>query len=317
MLRHGGDAGGKSRSADVRLRPAAQTDRVQCHGVGEGPVVIRAGEGQDPGSVHVCFCLQHRVADAAGGNKAYLVFRVGAAQLLCGKAVGIDNVPPAGKLTFQRQLQTRGVLSGAIAHLYDAGRLVEGEPLVYPPLEVLSHFCGILSKSVGGILAAPAALFFQSLRQVPVIQSYIRLDSGFQQGIHKGIVIGKAFLVPVCTAVWGNAGPCHGKAVGFQVHRLQQCKVLFPAVVAVAGNVTGLAPVGAARCVGKNIPDAQSLAALCGTTFDLIGRRCSTPDKFFRKFSHEGSPLCGSDSCTQALEVCAAYSIRPRACGDK
>ena len=43
------------------------------------------------------------------------------AQLLCGKAVGVDNVPPAGKLTFQRQFQTRGVLSGAVAHFYDAG----------------------------------------------------------------------------------------------------------------------------------------------------------------------------------------------------
>ena len=101
------------------------------------------------------------------------------------------------------------------------------------------------------------------------------------------------------------------------MHGLQQCKVLFPAVVAVAGNVTGLAPVGAARCVGKDIPDAQSLAALCGTAFDLIGRRCSTPDKFFWKFSHEGSPLCGSDSCTQALEVCAGYGVGPGASGQE
>ena len=171
VLRHSGDAGGKSRSADVRFRPTAQTDRVQCHGVGEGPVVIRAGEGQDPGSVHVCFCLRHRIADAAGGNKAHLVFRVCMAQLLCGKAVGVDNVPPAGKLTFQRQFQTRGVLSGAVAHFYDAGRLVEGEPLMYPAFEVLCHLCGIACKRACRFLTAPAALFFQRLGQVPVIQS--------------------------------------------------------------------------------------------------------------------------------------------------
>ena len=125
---------------------------------------------------------------------------------------------------------------------------------MYPAFEVLCHLCGIACKRACRFLTAPAALFFQRLGQVPVIQSYIRLDPGFQQSIHKGIVIGKAFLVPVCAAVGGNAGPCHGKAVGFQVHGLQQCKVLFPAVVAVAGNVTGLAPVGAARCVGKKHP---------------------------------------------------------------
>ena len=230
------------------------------------------------------------------------------AQLLCGKAVGVDNVPPAGKLTFQRQFQTRGVLSGAVAHFYDAGRLVEGEPLMYPAFEVLCHLCGIACKRACRFLTAPAALFFQRLGQVPVIQSYIRLDPGFQQSIHKGIVIGKAFLVPVCAAVGGNAGPCHGKAVGFQVHGLQQCKVLFPAVVAVAGNVTGLAPVGAARCVGKNIPDAQSLTALCGTAFDLIGRCCSTPDKFFWKFSHNSFPFCHSNLCAQAFHCHGSVS---------
>ena len=314
VLRHGGDAGGKSRSAEVRLRPAAQTDRVQCHGVGKGPVVIRAGKGQCPGGIHIRFCLRHRVADAAGGNKTHLVFRVCTAQLLCGKAVGVDNVPPAGKLTFQRQLQTRGVLSGAVAHLYDAGRLVEGEPLVYPAFEVLCHFCSIPGKSVGGVFAAPAALFFQRLGQVPVIQGDVRFDPGFQQGIHKSIVIGKAFLVPVCAAVGGNAGPRHRKAVGVQVHGLQQRKILFPAVVAVAGNVTGLAPVGAPRCVGKNIPDAQSLAALCGTAFDLIGRRCGTPDKFFWKFSHDGSPFIVSDGHTRGRPFGAAavyYRVIP------
>ena len=214
------------------------------------------------------------------------------AQLLCGKAVGVDNVPPAGKLTFQRQLQTRGVLSGAVAHFYDAGRLVEGEPLMYPPLEVLSHFCGILGKSVGGILAAPAALFFQRLGQIPVIQSYIRLDSGFQQGIHKGIVIGKAFLVPVCAAVGGNAGPCHGKAVGFQVHGLQQCKVLFPAVVAVAGNVTGIPVFGFARRMAEGIPDGRPAPILERAALDLIGRRRRAPDKLFWKW-HEFFLLIG------------------------
>ena len=283
--------------------------RGSRHRVGKGPVLVRAGKGQSPGGVHICFCLRCGVADAACGDEAHSVFGVRMAELLRGKAVRIDDILPAGELPFQREFQPRRMLTCPIAHFHDTGRLIEGEPLVDPAFEMFCHFCRVDCKRPGGVLILPAALFFQRLRQIPVIQRNIRLDARFQQSIHKTIVIGKAFFVPVRAAGGGDARPRHREAIGFQVHRLQQFDVFPPAVIAVAGGITGLAPIGAARCVGENIPDTPAFSILDGTALDLIGCSRSAPYKFFWKYCHVRSPFISSDTCVQELEILTDYSI--------
>ena len=107
----------------------------------------------------------------------------------------------------------------------------------------------------------------------------------------------------------GDARPRHREAIGFQVHRLQQFDVFPPAVIAVAGGITGLTPIGAARCVGENIPDAPAFSILDGTALDLIGCSRSAPYKFFWKYCHVRSPFISSDTCVQELEILTDYSI--------
>lgn len=289
LARHARDGRGQPR-ADVFLRPAPQAQRVQRHLVGEGPVVVRAGKSQRAGGGNVGLAPARRVAQPPGGGKADPVGGVGGTQRLRGQAVRVHHMLPAGELPFQRELQPRRVQAVAVAHADDAGDLVDGEPVPHAALEVLAQLGGVLCKGLGGVDVLPAALVLQRLGQVPVVKRDVGLDAFFQQGVHQFVVIGQAPGVPVRAAGGGDARPGDAEPVGAEVHVRQQLHVLAPAVVAVAGDVAGLAAGGLARRVGKCVPDAGAAAAFGRAALDLVGRGRRAPNKVLREERHKDPP---------------------------
>ena len=197
-----------------------------------------------------------------------------------------------------RRMHTR-----AVAQPHAALRLVEGKVIFYTSLKVRRHRGSVHGKGPGGVGVQPAALILQCLGQVPVVERHIRLDARRQQRVHKPVVPGKARRVHRAGASRENARPGDGKPVGLQVQGLHDLDVLGPAVVAVAGDVAGVAALGLARRMAEGIPDGRPTPVLKRAALYLIRCGSRTPNKFLWKW-HILLPLVadknedvGADAC--------------------
>ena len=178
-----------------------------------------------------------------------------------------------------RRMHTR-----AVAQPHAALRLVEGKVIFYTSLKVRRHRGSVHGKGPGGVGVQPAALILQCLGQVPVVERHIRLDARRQQRVHKPVVPGKASRVHRAGACRENARPGDGKPVGLQVQGFHQLHILGPAVVAVAGDVAGVAALGLARRMAEGIPDGRPTPVLKRAALYLIGCGSRTPNKFLWKW---------------------------------
>ena len=180
----------------------------------------------------------------------------------------------------------------AVAQPHAALRLVKSIVVFDAPFKMRGHGGSVGGKGLGGVGVQPAAPVLQGLRQVPVVQRDVRFNARRQQRINKAVVPGKARRVHLAGAGGENARPGDGKAVGLQMHGLHDLDVLGPAVVAVAGDVAGIAVFGFARRMAEGIPDGRPAPILERAALDLIGRRRRAPDKLFWKW-HEFFLLIG------------------------
>ena len=168
------------------------------------------------------------------------------------------------------------------------------------------HRGNVHGKGPGGVGVQPAALILQCLGQVPVVERHIRLDARRQQRVHKPVVPGKARRVHLAGAGGENARPGDGKAVGLQVHGLHQLHILGPAVVAVAGDVAGIAVFGFSQRMAEGIPDGRPTPVLKRAALYLIGCGSRTPNKFLWKW-HILLPLVADKNEDAGVDAC----IRP------
>ena len=173
--------------------------------------------------------------------------------------------------------------AAAVAQPHAALRLIEGKIVPHPPLKVCGDCGGIPGKGFCRIGIQPAALVLQGLRQIPVVERDIGLDPCRKQRIDQPVIPGKARRVDCPCALREDARPGNREPVRLQMHLFHQCNILCPAVVAVAGDIPGIAVPCFARRMAEGIPDGQSPATLLYCTLDLIGCGCRAPDEIFRK----------------------------------
>ena len=173
--------------------------------------------------------------------------------------------------------------TAAVAQPHAALRLIEGKIVPHPPLKVRGHRGGIPGEGFCRISIQPAALVLQGLRQIPVVERDIRLDPCRKQRIDQPVIPCKARRVDYSCALWEDARPGNREPVRLQMHLFQQCNILCPAMVAVAGDVPGIAVPCFARHMAEGIPDGQPPAILLHCALDLIGCGRRAPDEIFLK----------------------------------
>ena len=173
--------------------------------------------------------------------------------------------------------------TAAVAQPHAALRLIEGKIVPHPPLKVRGHRGGIPGEGFCRIIIQPATLVLQGLRQIPVVERDIGLDPCRKQCIDQPVIPCKARRVDYSCALWEDARPGNREPVRLQMHLFQQCNILCPAMVAVAGDVPGIAVPCFARHMAEGIPDGQSPAILLHCALDLIGCGRRAPDEIFLK----------------------------------
>ena len=109
---------------------------------------------------------------------------------------------------------------------------------------------------------------------------YVR---GLGARIDQPVIPGKTCRIDWSRALREDARPGNREPVRLQVHLFQQCNILCPAVVAVAGDVPCITVPCFARRMAEGIPDGQSPTILLHCALDLIGCGCRAPDEIFRK----------------------------------
>nr|GEU28129.1 hypothetical protein [Tanacetum cinerariifolium] len=135
--------------------------------------------------------------------------------------------------------------------------------------EAARHFRCVLGKTVGRFTVEPAAVFFQALRQIPVVQRDVGVDVlAFQFG-QQAVVEGKARFVPGAFAQRLHARPGDRKAVGVHAQAGHDGHVFRVAVVMVARDVAVGAVDDFTGRMAEGIPDRRSLAVGGGAALDL------------------------------------------------
>ena len=206
------------------------------------------------------------------------------------------------------QFIARRMHAHAVAQPHAALRLIEGKVIFYTSLKMRRHRGSVHGKGPSGVGVQPAALILQCLGQVPVVERHIRFNARRQQRVHKLVVPGKARGVHRAGASRENTRPGDGKPVGLQVQGFHQLHILGPAVVAVAGDVAGVAALGLARRMAEGIPDGRPTPVLKRAALYLIGCGSRTPDEMFWKlhfsFPLALAPLCKGSCRRRRLRDC-------------
>jgi hypothetical protein len=169
------------------------------------------------------------------------------------------------------------------------------------------HRCCIFREMVGGVAIGPAALLFQCLRQIPVIEGEPRHDVLLEQLVDQLRVEGEALLVDL-SAVRAHARPGSGEAVGLQPEVGHERNIVFVAVVMVAGNLAVIAVHDGAGNSAKGIPDRIRAAVLVRGALDLVCGRGRSEEKILRERARDarGSGQC----CTVGGHGGPAFAIR-------
>ena len=218
---------------------------------------------------------------SAGGNAHFGSLAQAGTNLAGGLAVGQAQVKIALQCLPGAQLPAGGVNAGYIAQLGDALGLVQGHVGIHPALEVVGNDPGIPAEGGHNVPVQPAALVLQSAGQIPMVQRDHGLDAGIQQSIHQMVIEFQSLFVHGPVPVGDDPGPADGEPVSLNAKPLHQGHILRPAVVAVAGPVTGVAVLDIAGGVGEIVPDAPALPVLVPGALALIGSAGHAPEKIF------------------------------------
>ena len=174
--------------------------------------------------------------------------------------------------------------AGTVAEHGDAPRFIQRDPVLYPVAERLETEFGVGGEVIGDLWIEPAVVgHFKVERQVPVVQGDEWGDAVFQQQVDQAVVVGDPFGIRFAAPGGLDAGPRDGKAVGVHAELLHHRDVFRETVVAVAGDVAVAHVADAARNPAEGVPDRPAAPSFRHSAFDLIGRRCGSPEKIFHR----------------------------------
>src|SRR5918993_1108053 len=127
----------------------------------------------------------------------------------------------------------------------------------------------------GGGAGGPAALVFERLRQVPVIEGRDRADAPGDEPVDEALVEPQPRLVRRAAASRLDAGPGDREPVRLEPELGHQVEVGVEPVIVVVGDVAGVAVPHLAWGVAEGVPDRRPPAVLLRSALDLVrgGRR--------------------------------------------
>ena len=184
----------------------------------------------------------------------------------------------------ERILAPRRMDAVPVADARERLRLVEDDPVLDAVAQRADDVAGVVGKARGRVALGPAAGILERLRQVPVVQRRERADSRVQRRVGQPLVVVEPFRVRRAAPVRLDPRPGDREPVAAQVELAQQRDVFRIAMVAVAGDVAGVAVVDPARRVREPVPDGFALAVFAARALDLIGRGRGAPQETGRKF---------------------------------
>ena len=162
-------------------------------------------------------------------------------------------------------------------------RLVDRAPVGHPVAQPVGDDRRVLPEAQGGVPLEPAPGILEGLRQVPVVERRHRRDARLEQAVDEAVVEGEPRLVDRAAARGLHPRPRHREPVAVDPQAGHQGEVLGPAVVVVAGDVTGAAVDDPAGLRGEGVPDAGAPAVLGHGPLDLVRRRARPEEEARRQ----------------------------------
>ena len=114
-------------------------------------------------------------------------------------------------------------------------------------------------------------------------QRHIGLDAVFEQIVNYPAIMLEPFLVRLTATFGKDPRPGDRHAVGAHAEALEELRVLLVAVIAVAGDIAGLAVRDLAGGVCIDVPIGLAAPVLPHRAFDLVSGRRAAPDEVIRK----------------------------------
>ena len=173
----------------------------------------------------------------------------------------------------------RGELARAMAQHGRAPRLIVRGDAGDLVAKTARHLGRIGGEVIASGAIEPAPLILQGLRQVPVVQGQMGIESLGGQGVEQARIEIEAGFVPGAGTGRLHPRPGHGKTVGVHAQVGDQLHVIKVAVVMVAGHVAIAAVDDLAVRVAEGIPDGRAAAVDGGGAFDLVGAGGHAPGK--------------------------------------
>src|ERR1700690_3799252 len=155
-------------------------------------------------------------------------------------------------------LDAGGVTARTVAEPRRAPGLVQGDPTFDRIAQGACDDVDVLAEPFGGVTSAPAALVFERLWEVPVIQGQRGLDASRHEPVDESAVEVQAGLIGRSLAVRLHSGPRDRESVRADAERLQEGEVLVHPVIVVTRDVAGVAIPDLAGAVAVGIPNRRS-----------------------------------------------------------
>ena len=124
----------------------------------------------------------------------------------------------------------RGVDAVSVAEPGGDPGFVQGDPELHRIAQGLVDDTGVLCEAFASISHGPAPSVFESLGQVPVIQSQRRLDRAFPQPVYQPPIIVEPLLVRGARTLRLYAGPGNGEPVSLYSEPRHKVQVFFEPV---------------------------------------------------------------------------------------
>ena len=173
----------------------------------------------------------------------------------------------------------RRVQAETVAEPRDHPGLVLGDPGSNPVAEASGDDLHVLGEGADRVTGRPPTSILEGLRQVPVVQGHVRLDSVREQLVDEAVVEVEPRRVRPAASLREDSRPGDREPEGVETELAHQADVLRVAVIRVAGHGAVVAVADVPRLGAEAIPDALAAPVLVHRALCLVCRRGRAPDE--------------------------------------
>ena len=139
------------------------------------------------------------------------------------------------------------------------------------------HLFGILAEPFDAAAVCPAALLFEHLWKIPMVESDIRRDPLFQQSFKGTLIVVDALFVELSRTFGQHARPGKRHTVAVHTKRFEVCKVARKEAMIAVARGREILGVYDLFLGGERIPNTRASAVFRRAALDLSGSRRNAP----------------------------------------